>query len=93
MKINNEILKKYFLSKPVIKAYLFGSFARNEEKGDSDIDILVELEDNVDLFQFALIKIELEKLLSRNVDLVSSNGVSPRLKPYIDNEKFLIYEK
>jgi len=93
MKIDNEILKKYFLSKPVIKAYLFGSFARNEEKTDSDIDILVELEDNVDLFQFALIKIELEKLLSRNVDLVSSNGVSPRLKPYIDNEKFLIYEK
>jgi hypothetical protein len=62
-------------------------------KINSDIDILVELEDSVDLFQFISIKLELEKLLNKPVDLVSINGVSPRIKPYIEKDKVLIYEK
>jgi uncharacterized protein len=53
----------------------------------------VELEDDVDLFQFITIKLELEKLLKKPVDLVSMNGISPRIKPYIDKDKVLIYEK
>jgi len=37
-------LSDYFSDKPVKKAYLFGSYARNEAKSNSDIDILVELD-------------------------------------------------
>lgn len=89
----NKIIQHYLIAQPVRKAYLFGSYARAEENTESDIDILIELEENVDLFQFINIKLELEKLINKPVDLVSSNGISPRLKPYIDKDKILIYEK
>lgn len=78
---------------PVRRAYLFGSFSRDEETDSSDIDILLELEEGVDLFDFISIKLQLEKILNKKVDLVSENGVSPRLRPYIENDKVLIYEK
>jgi predicted nucleotidyltransferase len=38
-------------------------------------------------------KIDLEKLLQKKVDLVSSRGLSPRIKPYIESDKELIYER
>ena len=36
----------YFKTQPVVRAWLFGSFARGEETPDSDVDILVEYDDN-----------------------------------------------
>ena len=89
----HKTIHDFLRTQPIFKAYVFGSYSRSEEKADSDIDILLELEDHVDLYQFILIKIELERLLKKKVDLVSNNGLSPRLKPYIDKEKILIYEK
>jgi predicted nucleotidyltransferase len=38
-------------------------------------------------------KIDLEKLLNKNVDLVSSNGLSKYIKSFVDNEKQLIYAR
>lgn len=89
----NKAIQQFFSTQPVLKAYLFGSYSRKKEHKNSDIDIMIELEDGVDLFQFINIKLELEKILNRSVDLVSAHGVSPRLKPYIDKDKVLIYEK
>jgi len=83
----------FFKYQPVRLAYIYGSYARGENKKDSDLDILVELEKGTDLFKFIKIKLQLEELIQKTVDLISSNGLSPRLKPYIDNEKVLIYEK
>ncbi|MCX6246057.1 MAG: nucleotidyltransferase family protein [Bacteroidetes bacterium] len=83
----------FFNSQPVKKAYLFGSFSRNEDTPESDIDILVDLDKSVTLFQFISMQRSLEKMLEKKVDLVSSNGLSPRLRPYIEREKLLIYEK
>ena len=89
-----EIIRKYFETQPVLKAYLFGSYARNDADNQSDIDILVDL----DYYQrigllFIQMKIDLEKLLNSKVDLVSSNGISQYIKPYVDNEKKLIYAR
>ena len=39
-----KLIKSYFEDKPVLRAYLFGSFSRNDASKDSDIDILVELD-------------------------------------------------
>ena len=39
-----EIIKDFFSGKPVLKAYLFGSYSRNEADPASDIDILVDLD-------------------------------------------------
>lgn len=67
---------------------------RQELTPTSDIDILVELDDTKILGMIEYIKImeALEKLLSRKVDLVATDGLSPYIKPMIDKEKRLIYE-
>lgn len=89
-----ETIKKYFESKPVLKAYLFGSNARNEADFESDIDILVDLDYSQRIgLLFIKMKIDLEKLLETKVDLVSSNGLSQYMKPIVDHEKQLIYER
>ncbi len=90
MRIPIETIKKYFSGQPVKKVYLFGSMARNEANFQSDIDLLVELNESVDLFQFAEMQWQLEELLKRKIDLVSTNGISQRLQPYIEKDKYLI---
>jgi hypothetical protein len=81
-------------NKPVKRAYLFGSLARNEDDNLSDIDILVELDYSQPIgLGFIRMKLELEELLKRKVDLLTSNSVSKYIKPFIDSEKILIYEK
>jgi predicted nucleotidyltransferase len=89
----NIDLQKYFETQPVLKVYLFGSNARGESTPESDIDLLLEMEDNATLFELVSIKIHLENFFNRSVDVVTTNGISPRLKPYIDQDKVLIYER
>ncbi len=87
-------IRKYFKDKPVIKAYLFGSYARNEQTEKSDIDILVELDHTTPVgLKFFSMQAELEELLHTKVDLISSNGISEIFQPYIEKDKKLIYEK
>lgn len=89
-----ESIKKYFKTQPVLKAYLFGSQAKGTANSGSDIDILVDLDYSQKIgLQFIQMKLDLERLLGSQVDLVSSNGVSKYIKPIIDSEKRLIYEK
>lgn len=89
-----NIIKAYFSKQPVLKAYLFGSEARNEAKEDSDIDILVELdyEQKIGL-GFIQMQIDLQDLLLKKVDLVSSKGLSKHIEPIIHQEKKLIYAR
>jgi predicted nucleotidyltransferase len=88
------ILHQFFSDKPVKKAYLFGSCARNEAKSDSDIDILVELDYEKPIgMKFFGYQSELEDLLNMKVDLVTSDGLSKYIKPLIDKDKILIYER
>jgi len=97
MLLGNEklaIIQDYFKTKPVLKAYLFGSFVREEADLQSDVDILVDLDYSVKIgLIFIQMKLDLENLLDRKVDLVSSNGLSKYIKPIIEKEKKLIYEK
>ena len=89
-----ESIKDYFKTRPVLKAYLFGSYVRGIADNKSDIDILVELDYSQKIgLQFIQMKLDLEKLLNSEVDLVSSNGMSKYIKPRVDEEKRLIYEK
>ena len=91
----NQILSDFFSDKPVSKAYLFGSYVRNEAGTNSDIDILVELdyEKGANYFVFFEMQQQLNKLLNKKVDLVSAKGLSAYIKPIIDREKKLIYER
>jgi predicted nucleotidyltransferase len=56
---------------------VFGSYARNEQRSDSDIDILVEFSGPVGI-EFVDLADYLERLLGRRVDLVSKKGIKPK---------------
>lgn len=89
-----ETLKRYFETRPVLSAYLFGSCVRGEADSQSDIDILVDLDYSQKIgLQFIQMKIDLEYLLNYRVDLVSSNGLSKYIKPVVDIEKQMIYAR
>lgn len=88
-----QTIKEYFAGKPVLKAYLFGSYSRNEADMDSDIDILVDLDYSQHVgLGFVQMKLDLEQKLHKTVDLVSSQAITKRLLPYIEKDKKLIYE-
>jgi predicted nucleotidyltransferase len=95
LKTLQQQLNGFWSDKPVQKAYLFGSAARQELLPESDIDILVELDQTKTIGMIEYIKMieALENLLSRKVDLVTTDGLSRFIKPAIDLEKVLIYEK
>ena len=87
-------IKAYFRDKPVLKAYIFGSYARKEATTKSDLDILVELDyrHNIGL-EFIQMKLDLEELLHKEVDLVTTKGLSPRVLPMVERTKQLIYAR
>jgi len=95
--MNNEYSEKIancFKNKPVKRAFLFGSAARDEQDELSDVDILVELDYSQPFgLGFVRMKLELEDLLKRKVDILTSKSVSKYIQPFIDSEKILIYEK
>lgn len=97
MKLDNskvEAIKDYFKNRPVLKAYLFGSYVNGNANNESDIDILIDLDYSQRIgLGFVQMQIDLENLLKTKVDLVSSNSLSKYIKPYIDQEKELIYAR
>jgi hypothetical protein len=91
---NIALIRDYFLTKPVIKAFLFGSVSRGQLSADSDLDILVELDYSMPIgLKFVNMQLELQELLQKKVDLVTSNSLSKYIKPLVDHDKVLIYER
>ena len=78
------ILKKYGINRA-------GIFGRNTNSEKSDVDILVELKPEFSLFDFVRIKLELEDVLHKKVDLVEYKSLKPRLKERILAEEIRIY--
>ncbi len=72
---------------------LFGSAARGQMRPDSDIDLLVEFlpDAQTDLVDYAGLMLDLSRLLGRNVDLVSKNGLKPLIRDSVLEEARLVY--
>lgn len=87
-------IAEYFKTQPVLKAWLFGSFARSEETAESDVDILVALDYSqpVGLKFFGMYE-DLKELLGRPVDLVVDRSLAPFARESVDRDKILIYER
>ena len=62
---------------------VFGSVARGEARPDSDIDLLVNLEENRSLLDLARLLRELQTLLDCKVDVMTEAGLRPRIRPQV----------
>ena len=93
----NEIKKKI---EPVLKKYpisyagVFGSFARGEEKSESDIDIMIRLKPNniFSLFDLICVESELAKKIGRKVDLATEKNIGRYIKSSVFRDLKPIYE-
>jgi len=94
-KAMNKAIADYFKTQPILKAWIFGSFARGEERPDSDVDILVKYDDSSDVSLFTIggIYMGLKRILRREVDLVEEGTLRPWAVDAVNREKKLIYER
>ena len=85
-----KILKKHMKeleSEHSVKAlYLFGSYSRGQQKKKSDIDLLVEFNQEVGLFAFISLKQYLESVFKKKIDLVTFDALRPELVVQIKSE-------
>ncbi len=84
---------------PIIHAYdidriaVFGSAARGEMRPTSDIDFLVEIKKKISLLDFVDLKLKLQEILDRKVDLVEYDALKPALRDKVLREQVVLYEK
>lgn len=87
-------IKDYFSSKPIEKAYVFGSFAKQTNVSkDSDLDLLVVFKkpNKITLLDLIEMKEELSNKTGRSIDLVEEGQELDSIKNLIHQEKVLVY--
>ena len=83
LKKSKSTLKEKFKVKELA---IFGSYVRGEQKKRSDLDILIDFEQPISLFEFLDLEEFLEKLLKMKVDLVMKDSLKPRIGKHILRE-------
>ena len=93
--VMTQQIAEYFKTQPVLKAWLFGSFARGEEREDSDVDVLVKFDRSIPIGLFAYVRMhrELEEKLGRKVDLVEEGTLRPAAQQTANRDLKVIYER
>lgn len=74
----------------VKRSSIFGSYVRNEQRADSDIDILVDLPPGKSLFDVVDLQLRLEEALQKKVDLGEYKTLKPRIKNRVLHEQIQI---
>jgi uncharacterized protein len=88
-----KVIIDYLYPYNPVKIGIFGSYAREENRPDSDLDILINLNTAISLFQFVRIERELSELLGIKVDLVSEGAIkNQRLRNYIEADMKIIFQ-
>lgn len=77
----------------VTYAAVFGSFARGEDRPQSDIDILVRLGRPTGMIDYMRLVESLEQGLQKNVDLVTEQSLNKHVRPHVLPDLKTIYEK
>ena len=90
-----QLIAEYFKTQPVLKAWLFGSYARGEEHEDSDVDLLVQFDHSnpIGLLAYARMHRELEERLGCSVDLVEEGTLRSSAQSTAEKDKMIIYER
>ena len=94
-KTMTETIAEYFKTQPVLKAWLFGSYSRGEERPDSDVDILFvpDMSQKFSLLTLGGMYMDLKDILNREVDLIPEDSLLPFAKEGAEHDKILIYER
>ena len=79
---NREIFRKY----KVNKVGIFGSYLTGKARKRSDVDLLVDFEEVIDLFEFVHLNDEIQQILKTKVDLATPDAVKAYIRPKIMNE-------
>ncbi len=88
--IKQEIIRQMLDYNPEFIA-LFGSYARNEQNSDSDLDILVSFNKRLTLIDLSRIKNQISDKLNIKIDLITEKAMHPKLKSYIEKDLEYIY--
>ncbi|MCP9291310.1 nucleotidyltransferase family protein [Gracilimonas sediminicola] len=87
----NIIIEKTRPFKPE-RIGIFGSYARNEQTKESDLDILVNFRERINLLDIVGLEQELSDLLGMKVDLITEKSVDKKLRSYIRKDLKLILD-
>ena len=91
-----SIIQQTLKKQPVLRAWLFGSWSRQEERFDSDIDLLVDFDRNekeISLLDHARYMLDIEDATGKKVDYVENGCLLPFAEKTANNDKYLIYER
>jgi predicted nucleotidyltransferase len=77
----------------VLSCSLFGSYAKNQESENSDIDFLLTLKHSASLLDRVEIQLALEKKMGTHIDVVSPKMLHPYIKEKVNKEKIDFYEQ
>ena len=88
-------ISNFLKNQPIDKAWIFGSFSRDEETADSDIDLMVKFTDldKITLFIYMQLKYELETITGRKIDLVEEGQLKEFAIENFNKDNKLIYER
>lgn len=89
-----QTVTDYFKDKPVKKVYLFGSYARGEADESSDVDLLLDIDENASVTYFTLggFLADMQDAFNKRVDIVPSDSVYQHIQKNIEKDKILLFE-
>lgn len=82
---------EYLIKQGVVKVAIFGSYARNEEKPESDIDVLVSFSETKSLLELARIERKLSEIVGIKLNITTENALNPYIKDEVLEEMKEIY--
>ena len=93
--INIDAIIAYLTTQPVLKMWLFGSYATGEANSDSDVDLLVSYDSKarVGMLKHTEILLALEDILNKPVDLVPEDSLKGNIRPFVNDHRIMIYER
>lgn len=77
-------------SNGVLRSFVFGSYARNEAREGSDLDLLLSFRERKSLLDLVALQLLLEEKLGMKVDIVTEESLHPKLRPSVEREKIQV---
>ena len=89
-----EVVLSHLKALTPLRVAIFGSYARDENKSNSDLDILIHLDysKHISLLDLAGVEQDLSDALGIKVDIVTDKSLSPYIRPYIEKDLRYILE-